>query len=103
MTLAWVVQALQLASGVLWLAVALYLSPRLYGAWKAGAGKLTVVSARNGFLAWLQVGFIVQWLVWPQVIDARPDSALVAWAALYAMSGILAYWFLTGAIANRGR
>lgn len=103
MMLAWVVQALQLVSGGLWLVVAAYLVPRLFGAWKAGASKLMAISARNGWLAWLQVGFIAQWLAWPGAIVDRPQVALITWAALYIGNGVLAVWFLHGALNNRGR
>lgn len=97
------VQALQVASGVLWLAVAFILLPRIPGAWRDNADKLMVISARNAFLAWLMFGFSLRWLVWSDAVHLMGRAELTCWAALYALSCLCALWFMTGAIENRGR
>lgn len=97
------VQTLQALSGALWLVLAIFLSPRIIASWRMDADKLVIVSARNGWLAFLMAGFSVRWLVWPRAMDGMGWPEMTCWAALYAYSFVLAFWFLTGAIQNRGR
>lgn len=97
------VLALQAISGLLWLALAIYSLPRIAGAWRSNASKITIVSARNGMLAWLMAGFSVRWLVWRDAVHVMAPAEIACWAALYAMSALCAVWFFTGAIQNRGR
>jgi hypothetical protein len=93
---------MQVLSGLLWLATALFLTPRIAASWRAGASRAKALWAPVGFLAWLMVGFIVRWLFWPESVGGMGAPELVTWAALYALSGLLAAWFLNGAIRTRG-
>lgn len=97
------VRLLQFLSGALWLVAALYMSPWLRGAWGQRANRLDALSARNCWLAWLQAGFSARWLAWRDAVPGMGTAELVCWAALYAGSGLIAYWFLVGAVQNRGR
>jgi hypothetical protein len=96
------VQALQLASGLLWLLPALFLSPRIVRSWRPGASRATMLSTPIAFLSWLMVGFIARWLVWPRSIDGMLPTEVVCWCALYIMSGGCALWVLLGAFQTRG-
>lgn len=92
---------LQLAAGGLWLIVGIYLLPRIVRAWRRDARRPDVLSAPLGFMAWLQVGFSLRWLAWSHSIPRMASLELVAWAALYALSAMLAVWFFVGALATR--
>ena len=95
------VQFLQLVSGVAWLLPAIVLTSRIVGSWKRSASRATMLAAPIGFLAWMQVGFTVRWLVWPHALTAMNGTELTTWAALYALSALLAGWFLAGAFETR--
>lgn len=95
------VQTLQILSGLIWLLVAVLKLPLIARSWHRHANRETAVSARNGILAWLMVGFCARWFVWPEAIQVMAVTELTTWAALYALSGLCAVWFLTGAIQNR--
>lgn len=95
------VPLLQLLSGLAWLVPALYLSPRIARAWRTPAHRADILAAPIGFMAWLQVGFSLRWLAWGHAIDKMRPVELVAWAALYALSVLLAAWFFKGARMTR--
>ena len=97
-----IVATLQLLSGLAWLVPAIYLTPRIVRSWQRGASRATALAAPIGFLCWLMVGFSIRWLIWPHAIDDMTSAELVAWSALYALSGFLAAWFLSGARQTRG-
>lgn len=97
------IQILQVASAAAWLALALFSLPRMVASWRSGANRLTAISARNGFLAWLMFGFCARWFVWPGSISTMGQPELICWAALYALSALCAVWFFAGALQNRGR
>jgi hypothetical protein len=97
------VQILQALSGVLWLAPAVFLTPRILGAWRQGASRTVMLSAPIGFVAWLMFGFSVRWFVWPHAIATMAGDELLAWSALYALSGFLAVWVFIGAFQTRGQ
>lgn len=95
------VQVLQIVSGVAWLCVALFLAPRLARAWRKDASRATMLAAPIGLLAWMQFGFVVRWQVWPHAMVVMSAPELTTWAALYALSVVLAGWTLVGAIQTR--
>lgn len=97
------IQALQALSGGFWLVLALYLSPRIVGSWRAGASRTVMLSAPIGFVAWLQVGFIVRWMAWPHALARMGGIELATWAALYGLSAFCALWVLAGAWRTRGQ
>lgn len=92
---------LQIVSGVAWFVPAVYLTPRIFKAWRRDATRAHMLSAPIGFLAWLQTGFTVRWLAWPRAVDVMEPAELATWAALYALSAFLAVWFLVGAYQTR--
>lgn len=96
-----VVQLLQLLSGAAWLVPALYLSRRIGRAWRADASRATMLAAPIGFLCWLQVGFVIRWLLWPHAIGDMSGEELATWGALYALSALLAVWVFSGARSTR--
>lgn len=93
-----IVQMLQIVSGMMWLLPAIYLTPRIASAFRVGSTHMTAISARNAFIAWLMVGFVVRWLVWPRAIGTMSNTELVAWGALYALSSVCALWFFRDAL-----
>lgn len=97
-----IIQAIQLVSGVLWLIPALLLTGRILRSWRAGATRATVLAAPIGFVAWMQVGFVVRWMLWPHALGTMNVLELTAWAALYLLSSGLALWVAQGAIRTRG-
>lgn len=95
------VQILQLASGLLWLLTALYLTPRIGRSWRKEPSRATMLAAPIGFLAWLMFGFCFRWLLWPESLGEMGGAELTTWAALYALSSLLAVWFFQGALQTR--
>jgi hypothetical protein len=96
-----VVQALQLVSGLMWLATALYLTPHLALVWRQVSDRTAAIFARNSVLAWLMFGFVVRWLLWDHSIQEMQVSEMVAWCGLYALSCVCAAWFLRDAWSVR--
>lgn len=96
-----VVMVLQIASGVLWLLPAVFLTPRILRSWRPGASRGTMLAAPIGFVCWLMVGFSVRWLLWPRTVGAMSAPELATWGALYALSCLLAVWVFSGARLTR--
>ena len=95
------VQVFQAVSGGLWLAPAVYLTPRIVRSWRHDASRIEMLSAPIGFFAWLMVGFSLRWLVWSHSIPGMNPLELAAWTALYALSAVLAAWVMVGAWQTR--
>lgn len=98
------IQTIQVLSGILWLLPALWLSSRIPAAFRPEATRFTAIHARNAFVSWLMVGYVLRWIAWPTAIAAMDRVELLAWGALYTLSCVCALWFLRDALATgRGR
>lgn len=94
-------ELLQLLSGVAWFFPAFYLTGRILRSWRSGASRSTLLAAPIGFVAWMMVGFVIRWIVWPHSIEVMHPAETTTWAALYLMSIGLAIWVLRGAYETR--
>ena len=80
------VQALQVLSGILWLLPAIQLAPAVWRTWQGRANRMAILATPTFFIALLQTGFVVRWLLWPHSMTSMGGDELASWAGLYATS-----------------
>lgn len=93
-----VVQALQALSGILWLLPAVFLVPRVIGAWRGEITRCARLWLPLCFVSWLMIGFSIRWLTWPNSLEGMVGTELVTWASLYALSSVCAVWLFISAV-----
>jgi hypothetical protein len=101
-----VILSLQIASGAVWMVVAILFAPAIWRIWKApmrGPSRpdpLDVLMSPLAFVGLLQVGFSIRWLLFPDAVSGMRTSEIVVWAGLYCLSllcavGSVIAWRLT--------
>lgn len=89
-----VITSVQTISGLAWLLPLVLFTPSVWRVWSGKAAAVDVICAPLAFVALLQIGFIVRWLVFPHAIGAMVDGELAMWAGLYFMSALSALGLL---------
>lgn len=91
-----IIPYLQIASGLCWLLPMVLFIPSVWRVWTSpseGPGRVDpvdVMVSPFAFIAAIQVGFTIRWLLWPTVIRAMRPDELGVWAGLYTLSMIAA-------------
>lgn len=86
------VQLLQLLSGLAWLLPMALFAPAVWRIWRApmrGPARpdpLDVLVSPLAFIAALQVGFIIRWMLFPHAIGTMEGTELAVWSGLYTLS-----------------
>ena len=86
------VQLLQLLSGLAWLVPMTLFTRAVLRIWRAPMRRpsrpdpIDVLVSPLAFIAALQVGFVIRWLVFPHALTAMEHAELVVWSGLYTLS-----------------
>ncbi|HET7255620.1 MAG TPA: hypothetical protein VFJ46_17825 [Xanthobacteraceae bacterium] len=87
-----VLQSLQIASGFAWLLPMALFAPAVWRIWRAPmhgpsrADPIDVLVSPIAFMAALNVGFIIRWVLFPAAIETMGRNELIIWAGLYTLS-----------------
>lgn len=87
-----IVKLLQLLSGLAWLVPMILYTPAICRIWRApmrGPSRpdpLDVLVSPLAFIAALQVGFTIRWMLFPHSISGMQRTELVIWSGLYTLS-----------------
>lgn len=86
------VQCLQVLSGLAWLVPMVLFAPAVWRIWRSpisGPSRpdpVDVLVSPLLFIAALQAGFVVRWIVFPGAIVVMANAELIVWAGLYTLS-----------------
>ena len=86
------IHLLQLASGLLWGAIAIWLSTAFVRLFARRGYRYDLFRSCLFFMGVLQAGFTVRWRMYPHSIAHMPADELVMWQGLYLLSCVLALW-----------
>ncbi|HEY8593321.1 MAG TPA: hypothetical protein VIL42_10730 [Sphingomicrobium sp.] len=87
-----IVTILQIVSGGLWFVVAMLFVPAVTRIWRsprhgpARPDPIDVIVSPLAFVGFLQAGFVIRWLIFPDAIAVMSSAELVVWAGLYTLS-----------------
>ena len=94
----------QLGAGLCWLLPLGLFLPCVLRIWRGRGDALDWIGSPAAFVAMLQVGFVLRWLLFPNAVAVMRDGELALWAGLYALSALCAVSFvLAWRIARRLR
>lgn len=86
------VQILQVLSGLAWLVPMALFAPAVWRIWRApihGPSRpdpIDVMVSPLAFIAALQVGFAIRWVLFPHAMIVMEDAELLIWSGLYMLS-----------------
>ncbi len=82
--------AFQLLAGFMWLFPMALFTPAVARIWRSAADAIDVVVSPFAFVAAVQVGFTIRWLIFPTATRQMGSNELIVWAGLYTLSALTA-------------